>query len=345
MTNVWNEVPVLVTGGASFISSHLVDRLVALGARVRVADDLSSGRLENLSNSLNQIDFQEGDLRDRGFAKRVIDGMDVVFHLAACHGGRGFIDTHPAECAANMVLDGIVFDEARLANVQRVCFASSACVYPTQLQVAPVDGKTIYLKEEWADPFKAGAANADGEYGWAKLMGEMNLRACWKQYGLKSVSCRLFTAYGERENESHAVIALIAKAFIGMDPYEIWGDGQQDRNFTYVGDIVEGMLRAAERIEDASAVNIGTAEHIKIIDAVRLIFAQTGFTPKDLNFDLSKPVGVFSRAADLTNTRARLEWEPTTSFAEGLQRTINWYARTHDREQVAEKLGVLLMER
>jgi UDP-glucose 4-epimerase len=345
MTNVWNNVPVLVTGGASFISSHLVDRLVALGARVRVADDLSSGRLENLSNSLSHIDFQEGDLRDRGFARQVMDGMDVVFHLAACHGGRGFIDTHPAECATNMVLDGIVFDEAWRASVQRVCFASSACVYPTQLQAAPLDGQTVFLKEEWADPFKAGAANSDGEYGWAKLMGEMTLRAYWKQYGLKSVSCRLFTAYGERENESHAVIALIAKAFIGMDPYEIWGDGQQDRNFTYVGDIVAGMLRAAEKIEDASAVNIGTAEHIKIIDAVRLICAQTGFTPKDFNFDLTKPVGVFSRAADLTHTRSRLDWEPTTSFAEGLQRTIDWYIRTHDREQVAAKLGVLLMER
>jgi len=345
MTNVWSNVPVLVTGGASFISSHLVDRLVALGARVRVADDLSSGRLDNLSNSMSQIDFQEGDLRDRGFARRVIEGMDVIFHLAACHGGRGFIDTHPAECAENMVLDGIVFNEAWRANVKRVCFASSACVYPTQLQAAPVDGQTVYLKEEWADPFKTGAANADGEYGWAKFMGEMSLRAYQKQYGLKSVSCRLFTAYGERENESHAVIALIAKAFIGMDPYEIWGDGQQDRNFTYVGDIVAGMLRAAERIEDASVVNIGTAEHIKIIDAAQLIFAQIGFTPKSFNFDLTKPVGVLSRAADLTRTKALLDWEPTTSFAEGLQRTIDWYIRTHDRDQVAKKLGVLLMER
>jgi UDP-glucose 4-epimerase len=345
MINDWKGLPVLVTGGASFIGSHLVDRLVTLGARVRVADDLSSGRLENLSISSSTIEFQEGDLRDRGFARQVMDGMYVVFHLAACHGGRGFIDTHPAECATNMVLDGIVIDEAWRANVQRVCFASSACVYPTQLQAAPVDGQTIFLKEEWADPFKAGAANADGEYGWAKLMGEMTLRAYWKQYGLKSVSCRLFTAYGERENESHAVIALIAKAFIGMDPYEIWGDGQQDRNFTYVGDIVEGMIRAAERIEDAAAVNIGTAEHIKIIDAVRLIFAKTGFTPKDLNFDLTKPVGVFSRAADLTRTRVQLDWEPATSFAEGLQRTIDWYTRSHDPEQVAARLGILLMER
>jgi nucleoside-diphosphate-sugar epimerase len=341
----WKQARVLVTGGASFIGSHLVDKLVALGANVRVADDLSSGRLENLSDSLDRVEFYEGDLRDRTFTRQVMQDIEFVFHLAACHGGRGFIDTHPADCASNLVLDGIVFDEAWRARVERVCFASSACVYPTKLQEAPVEGKTIYLKEEWANPFEEGCALADGEYGWAKLMGEMTLQAYWRQYGLKSVSCRLFTAYGERENETHAVIALIAKAFIRMNPYEIWGNGQQDRNFTYVGDIVDGMIRAAEKVEDASAVNIGTAEHIKIIDAARMIFAETGFTPEDIYFDLSKPVGVFSRAANLTHTRERLGWEPQVSFEEGLRRTIQWYYSTREMNTIGSQLATLLTER
>jgi len=341
----WNGLKILVTGGASFIGSHLVDKLVALRANIRVADDLSSGKLENLQDSLRHIEFHKGDLRDRAFTREVMDGREIVFHLAACHGGRGFIDTHPAECASNLVLDGIVFDEAWRARVKRICYASSACVYPVQRQRAPVAGKTIYLKEEWADPFKKGCAAADGEYGWAKLMGEMTLRAYWKQHGLKSVSCRLFTAYGERENETHAVMALIAKAFIKMDPYEIWGNGQQDRNFTYVGDIVDGMIRACERVEEASAVNVGTAEHIKIIDAAQMIFAETGFKPKSIVFDNSKPVGVFSRAADLTRTRALLDWEPKTSFQEGLRRTIKWYYASHKVAEVASRLGVLLTER
>ncbi|WP_218081749.1 NAD-dependent epimerase/dehydratase family protein [Anthocerotibacter panamensis] len=341
----WNGKRVLVTGGASFIGSHLVDKLVTLGAQVRVADDLSSGRLENLHESLKSIELHQGDLRDRDFTRTAMMGSEVVFHLAACHGGRGFIDTHPADCASNLVLDGMVIDQAWRSGVERVCFASSACVYPVGLQAAPVAGKTTYLKEEWANPFKEGCAHSDGEYGWAKLMGEMTLQAYYKQYGLKSVSCRLFTAYGERENETHAVIALIAKAFVRMDPYEIWGDGQQDRNFTYVGDIVDGMIRAAECVEDASAVNIGTAEHIKIIDAVRLIFDLTGFTAKALSFDTTKPVGVYSRAADLTRTRERLDWEPGTSFAEGLERTIRWYYSTRNLEKVSAQLGVLLTER
>ena len=341
----WKEKRVLVTGGASFIGSHLVDRLAGLGAKVRVADDLSSGRLENLKDSLDQIGFIKGDLRDREFSRQSMEGVEVIFHLAACHGGRGFIDTHPADCASNMVLDGIVFDEAMKAKVDRVCFASSACVYPVGRQVKPEDGNMIYLKEEWADPFKEGCASSDGEYGWAKFMGEMSLRAYYKQYGLKSVSCRLFTAYGERENETHAVIALIAKAFVKMDPYEIWGDGQQDRNFTYVGDIADGMIRAAERIEDGSPINIGTAEHIKIIDTAKMIFEEAGFAPKSINFDMSKPVGVFSRAADLTRTRRLLDWEPRTSFREGLHRTMKWYYETKNVEEVASKLGILLTER
>lgn len=341
----WSGKKVLVTGGASFIGSHLTDRLVGLGARVRVADDLSSGRLENLSECISGIEFLEGDLRDRAFAADSSRGTDVVFHLAACHGGRGFIDTHPADCASNMVLDGIVFEEAHNAGAERICFASSACVYPTTLQVRPDDGNMVYLKEEWADPFREGRAFSDGEYGWAKLMGEMSLQAYRKQYGLRSVSCRLFTAYGERENETHAVIALIAKAFVRMDPYEIWGDGQQDRNFTYVGDIAEGMIRAAENIEDGSAVNIGTAEHIRIIDTAKMIFEATEYEPSSIDFDLSKPVGVFSRAADLEKCRRTLNWEPSTSFEEGLRSTIDWYYANKKVEDVAPELGILLTER
>ena len=341
----WDGRRVLVTGGASFIGSHLVERLVQRGAQVRVADDLSSGKSENLAAVEGQIEISQGDLKERSFADQMVEDREVVFHLAACHGGRGYIDTHPVECSTNMILDGTVFAAASDAGVDRVCFASSACVYPTNLQAQASNGNAVYLRPEWADPFVPGAAAADGEYGWAKLMGELALRAYHKQHGLKAVSCRIFTAYGERENETHAVIALIAKAFVEMDPYPIWGTGEQDRNFTYVGDIAEGLIRSAERVTDASPINIGTAEHIRIREAAELIFEITGFRPQKLEFDTSKPVGVFSRAADLSQTRARLDWEPSTSFREGLARTIEWYFDTHDREAVADRLELLLTER
>lgn len=341
----WKSRRVLVTGGASFIGSHLVERLVGQGARVSVADDLSSGKLENLLTVERQIEFSKGDLKDRAFADRMVKGRDVVFHLAACHGGRGYIDTHPVECSTNMILDGTVFAAASAAGVDRVCFASSACVYPTNLQMKPTNGNLIYLKEEWADPFVTGAAGSDGEYGWAKLMGEMALRAYHNQHGLKAVSCRIFTAYGERENETHAVIALIAKAFVKMDPFEIWGTGEQDRNFTYVGDIADGLILAAEKVTNASAINIGTAEHVRVRDAAEMIFDCVGFRPKSLKFDTSKPVGVFSRAAELSRTRALLSWEPATLFRDGLAKTIEWYYRSHDRAAVCARLESLLTER
>jgi len=344
---LWNNRPVLVTGGASFIGSHLVEKLVDLGSEVVVADNLSSGRKENLNDVLPLITLHVGDLRDSCFADLVMKDVDIVFHLAASHGGRGYIYDHPADCSSNLALDGIVFDAANKAGVDGVCFASSACVYPRSIQsrIRNAGDSRILLSENMADPFVEGKAFADEEYGWAKLMGEMSLRAYYKQYGLKSVSCRIFTAYGERENETHAVIALIAKAFIEMDPYEIWGTGEQDRNFTYVGDIVQGLILSAEKIHDGTPVNLGTSEHIKIREVASKIFEHTGFEPRKIIFDTTKPEGVFSRAADLARAKQLLDWEPRTSFDDGLRRTIKWYFSTKNREEVNQKLQMLLYER
>lgn len=340
----WYGRKVLVTGGASFIGSHLVDRLVILGASVRVADDLSSGSITNMTSSRQHIEFLEGNLLDPGFAMQACAGMQNVFHLAASHGGRGYIDTHPVDCANNMVLDGTVFAAAHQAGVEHVCFASTACVYPTTLQEAPENGHIINLREEMANTYEPSKAFADGEYGWAKLMGEMALQAYSRQHGMKTACGRIFTAYGERENETHAVIAWVARAFVEQDPFVIWGTGQQDRNFTYVGDIVEGLIRAAENITDGSPINLGTSEHIKIRDAVLLVLELTGVSTS-LFYDLSKPTGVYSRAADLTRTRQLLHWEPQTSFREGLIRTVDWYFSTHERDFVRQNLTTLLTER
>jgi len=169
-----------------------------------------------------------------------------------------------------MILDQLVFEETNKAGIDRICFASSACVYPTHLQ--DNEGSTYLLKESDADPFVYGKADADLEYGWAKLMGEMALSAYHRQYGMKTSSVRIFTAYGPRENETHAIIALIAKAFIKMDPYEIWGTGDQDRNFTYVQDIVDAMMLSCEKIEDGSPINAGRSDRITMNETAERIF-------------------------------------------------------------------------
>lgn len=187
---------VLVTGGASFIGSHLVELLVAEGAKVRVADDLSSGNQENLAAVKGDCDLVVGDLRDPSFATSSVKGIETVFHLAASHGGRGYIDTHPVECCNNLMLDHVVFSAAAEAGVRKLVLASSACTYPVGLQ-ADADERGL-LREDQCNFDEVGKAFPDGEYGWAKLMGELQLRAFHKQYEMDAVACRIFTAYGER---------------------------------------------------------------------------------------------------------------------------------------------------
>lgn len=350
---MWEGRTVLVTGGASFIGSHLVDSLIRKGATVKVGDDFSSGRLDNLEFRLRKLrprswkcgglTVYQGDFKDKRFARSMMHGVDSVFHLAASHGGRGYIDTHPAQCCTNMILDQMVFEEAQRAGVERVCFASSACVYPTHLQDEA--GSCYLLKEDDADPFVKDKAFADLEYGWAKLMGEMALRAYHRQYGMKTSAVRIFTAYGPRENETHAIIALIAKALIKMDPYPVWGTGKQDRNFTYVHDIVDAMILAAEKIGDGSAVNAGRQDRITIEQACDLVFKIVAWKPKKMEYELDKPQGVASRAADLTRARNILGWEPKTSYEDGFTRTVKWYAAHTELEQVKKNLNTLLVER
>jgi len=337
---MWKNTKVLVTGGASFIGSHLVEHLVSKGASVRVADNLSSGKLSNLASVIEQIEFMQGNLKELQFSSKASKGMQVVFHLAADHGGRGYIATHPANCVTNMALDNIVFEAAQDNGVERITFASSACTYPTDIQ----QGKVL-LKEDMVSFEKRGGAFSDEEYGWAKLMGELSLKAYHKQHGLKASSVRLFTAYGPRENESHAIIALIAKAFIEQDPFEIWGTGEQSRNFTYVDDVVQSLVLSCEHIEDGSAVNAGTADFISLTKAAETVFEIMNWKPVQIKYLKDKPVGVIHRAADISYAKATTGWQPEFSLEQGLKTTIDWYIENNDREQMREELKSLLMSR
>ena len=242
----------------------------------------------------------------------------------------------------NMLLDHTVFAAACAAGAEKIVFASSACVYPTNLQ----SDKTsrLLLNEMDANFDEPGKAFADGEYGWAKIMGELQLRAFCKQFGISGIACRIFTAYGERENESHAVIALIAKAAARLDPYPIWGDGLQTRNFTYVQDTVTGMVLAGAALNGFDVINVGTDRHHTILELIDEIFSHMNWTPREIQKQLDKPVGVNSRAADVTKCRERLNWVPSYSLREGVGRTVGWYLGSHQSRDMQE-LEKRLMER
>jgi len=331
--NFWNETNVLVTGGASFIGSHLVDRLISLGARVSVADDLSTGTMDNLEQSKDKIKFIQTDLEynSKSEARNIFRDNEIVFHLAADHGGRGYIASHPADVCSSFAVDHHVFEACSDTNVKKVVFSSSACVYPTDLQKDV--GSDYRLKEADSDISSLDSyLSADIEYGWAKLMSEVQMNAFKKQFGLKGCPVRFVTAYGPRENKTHAIIALIYKAVEKMDPYEIWGNGQQERDFTYVEDIVDGTVLCAEKISDMTPVNLGTGVRYKMIDVAQMIFKVLGWTPKKISFDTSKPTGAVSRALDNSLAKELLGWKPRFSLKEGLEKTIKWYVDNHKVE-------------
>ena len=326
----WKDCPVLVTGGASFISSHLVDELVLRGAKVTVVDDLSNGRKENLEKSWNKIKFVQQDLEHikNNEINDIFKGNEIVFHFAADHGGRGYIDTHPADVCSNFAIDHHVFDACNNTDVEKVIFSSSACVYPTKLQNEI--GSSYKLKESDSDPENLdGYLSADVEYGWAKLMSEVQMKSFNKQYGMKGCPVRFVTAYGPREDTTHAIIALIYKAVEKMDPFEIWGNGNQERDFTYVEDIVSGSILAAEKISDMTPINLGTGIRYKMIDVVNMICEILQWTPKEFKFDTSKPTGALSRSLDNSLAKKLLGWEPKFSLKDGLVKTIQWFVENH----------------
>jgi UDP-glucose 4-epimerase len=317
-----------------------VDALLDRGARVYVVDDLSSGKLGNIAKHVEsgRVSFTEADLREPGVTRAAMKGIQTAFHLAADHGGRGYVDLHQAGPASNLFLDGLVFWEAVKAGVEKVVYASSGCVYPNYMQTDLK--KEIYLREEDVKP----PHDADNMYGWAKLMAELTLQAYHREHGVGTASCRYFTVYGPRGVENHAVIAMIARAFVGQNPFDVWGDGQQIRNWTHVDDIVSGTILAAEKIDDGTAVNLGTMERVRVIDAARMVLEFSGHKA-EIRLRPDMPTGPLNRVADNRLAKQLLGWEPKIPFREGLKRTMDWYFADRKKDEVRGTLESMLTAR
>jgi UDP-glucose 4-epimerase len=346
LKNNYSGKSAVVTGGASFIGSHLTDALLELGASVKVLDDFSSGRKENLTPHANLQVVELDVLNAESVKAELTSDFDVVFHLAAVHGGRGFIESQQAAIMENFALDFNVFSAAAKAGVGRIVHASSACAYPVSPQSSTTDLNLLF--EGLAGFDNPEKSDPDGAYGWVKLMGEYQLeRICETSEKSSGASARIFTAYGERENESHAAIALIAKSLLKMDPYPVWGSGQQTRNFTYVADTVTGLLLLG--LEDKGSrfdvFNVGTADHVTVMAFIEEINQQLGWSPIKFDLQLDKPMGVASRASNNSKMMSKFAWAPGISIQEGIKRTLAWYTELDSRPSTISELEAKLNAR
>ena len=315
----WAGRRVLVTGASGFIDSHLVEALLAQGARVRGLGR-SRPRLEAaLGAQAAHIEWMEGDLTLAAVARTACSGMEMVCHLAGHVGGIGQNAASPSTMLVDNVRLGLpIVDAAARAGVDRLLCVSSACVYPGDC--------TIPTPE--SEGFAGDPEATNFGYGWAKRLLEVQARAAMREFGMNVAIVRPYNAYGPRDHfelqTGHVIPALIRKVLEGDDPLIVWGDGTQTRSFLYVTDLVEGLLRAVEQYAVGDPVNLGTEEEITTAALAQLISELCGRAP-EVRFDPGRPSGQARRRGDLRTAREQLGFAPRVGLREGLGRTIEWY--------------------
>jgi nucleoside-diphosphate-sugar epimerase len=310
-----------VTGGAGFIGSRLVKKLLNLGCEVYVADNFSRGSKENLEPFLDKIHLYPVDLTKLENCLRVTKDVDYVFHLAAAVGGIHYIKKeNVGGSTPSLLMNTNMLEAARINDIKKFLFTSSACVYREK------NSSLNKFKEEDAYP-----ANPLTTYGWVKLMGEIQCRSYYLDYGIKSSVVRIFNAYGEKENLdskwSHVIPSLIRKAILyPKEEFRIFGDGSQERAFLYIKDCIDGLLLSMEKITDADPINMGSEEIVSINELATKIIKLSGKNI-DVKYDQYGPQGTYRYCADITKMKKVLGWEPQISLDEGLRRTYEWAKR------------------
>jgi len=299
-----------VTGGAGFIGSNLVDRLVADGHEVVVLDNLSTGDLANLADSMASLRFVEGDLRDPEAVANAVDGCEVVYHMAALASVQRSVDDPLEVTAVNVGGTLNLLIAARDAGVRRIVFASSSSIY----------GDTPVLPKDESMP-----TSPLSPYAASKVTGEAYISAFDSAYGLEGVCLRYFNVYGPRQSASSqyaAVIPLFIDAMSEGRPPVIHGDGGQTRDFTFVGNVVDALSLAANAPDARGPMNIGGGgQRISILDLATSIAEALGYEGEFVH-EPPRVGDVRDSLADVSRARELLGWEPKTALREGIARTV-----------------------
>jgi UDP-glucose 4-epimerase len=304
----------LITGGAGFIGSNLVERLVRDGKSVRVFDNFSTGKRENLRAIEAKIEVVEGDLRNPAEVRKAVAGVRYVLHLAALPSVQRSVEdplmTHDINVNGTLNL----LAAAREARCQRVVFSSSSSVYG--------DTPTLPKREDMA-PWPV------SPYGAHKITCECYCRLFWQLYGLETIPLRYFNVFGPRQDPESEYAAVIPKfitsILAGRSP-TIFGDGTQTRDFSHVDNVVEANLAACAASKDVlgESFNIACGERtslLQLVDTINKIMGKK-IQPK---FGPPRPGDILHSQADVTKARKLLGWKPQVSFREGIEKTIAWY--------------------
>jgi nucleoside-diphosphate-sugar epimerase len=303
----------LVTGGAGFIGSHVVQELLARGERVRVLDDLSSGSMENLEGGLSPLEFVNADIRDLERIRPIFEGADYVIHLAARSSVALSIDDPVTSTAVNIGGTVNVLVAARDARAKRVVFAGSAAVYGDNPELPRVESQ----RPQPLSP-----------YALTKLTGEYYCLIFGKVFGLEAVPLRFFNIFGPRQNPHSPYTGVLSKfivAYLRGETPVIFGDGEQSRDFTYVANVVDAVLRACTATEAPGvAINVGVGASFTLNQTISLLNRIFGrdVVPRYTN---ERPGDARHSRADVTLANQALGYLPKVTFEEGLRQTVEWY--------------------
>jgi len=305
----------LVTGGAGFIGSHLVEELVRRGERVRVADSFITGKRENLAH-VPGVELIEGDLADFAVAQRAVTGIDYVLHQAAIPSVPRSVQDPITSNRANIDASLNVLVAARDAKIRRLVYAGSSSAYGNQPTLPKVE--------------TMGTAPLS-PYALQKLVAEQYCQMFTQLYGLETVTIRYFNVFGPRQDPSSpysGVISLFIRALIEGKQPTIYGDGGQTRDFTYVANVVDGVLRACTAPQaSGEVINVAIGGRVSLNELFR--------TLKDLTGAAVEPIYAESRAGDVRDSQADigkahrlLGYEPTVTLEQGLEKTVAWFRKT-----------------